>query len=81
MNIITNADVEKFLKLIKAGMQHGEKRELKNYTNASSYYDETSMAKEFYVSVQFSFNIDANIINSLFDKEDLDISNKVNDLL
>jgi len=80
MNIITTADVEKFLKLVKAGMNHGKRKELKNYTSASTY-DGTNVVKEYYVNVEFSFSVDREIIDSLFIDDDFDVSNKINDLM
>lgn len=80
MNIITTGDVEKFLKLVQAGIKHGKKKELKNYTSASTY-DGTNVVKEYYVAVEFSFVVDREIIESLFIEDDFDVSNKINDLL
>jgi len=80
MNIITNADVNKFLTLIKAGMKHGKKRELRNHTSGSTY-NGTNVVKEYFVSLEFSFFVDSGIIDELFAEDDFDVSNRVNDLL
>jgi hypothetical protein len=80
MNIITNADVKKFLTLVQAGMKHGKKRQLKNYTNGSAY-EGTNVVKEYYVSLELSFTVDREIIDNLFTEDDFDVSNQVNDLM
>jgi hypothetical protein len=81
MNIITNADVKKFLTLLKAGMKNGRKRELKNYTSATTPYDAAGAAKEYFVSLEFHFFIDGDILGSLFTEEDFDLTSKVDELL
>jgi hypothetical protein len=80
MNIITNADVKKFLTLVQAGLKNGKKRELKNYTSASTY-DGINVVKEYYVSLELSFTVDREIIDTLFAEDDFDVSNQVNDLM
>lgn len=80
MNIITNADVKKFLTLLKAGMQNGKQKSLKSYTDGSAY-DGTAVVKDYYVSLEFSFRVDREIIENLFAEDDFDLSNQVNDLM
>jgi hypothetical protein len=80
MNIITNADLKKFLTLVQAGMKHGKKRELNNYTSGLTY-DGTNVVKEYYVSLELSFTVDREIIDNLFAEDDFDVSNQVNDLI
>lgn len=80
MNVITKSDVDKFLTLLKAGMKHGRKKELKHYTNGSAY-DGTDVVKEYYVSIEFAFHIDREIMDEYFADEDFDVSKKVDELL
>lgn len=80
MNIITNADVKKFLTLVQAGIKTGKQKTLKNYTSGSTY-DGTNVVKDYYVSLEFSFHVDREIIDSLFAEDDFDLSNQVNDLM
>ncbi len=80
MNIITSADVDKFLKLMKAGMQHGREKELKDYTSATTYSG-TSVPKEYYVSLEFRFRVDREIIDSVFAEDDFDVKNQIDELL
>lgn len=70
MNIITNADVQKFLKLFKAGIDHGHKKELRNYTAVIN--DE-----KCFVSLEFSFNVDQALLDKIFKEEKIDISQYV----
>ena len=80
MTLITNADVKKFLKLVEVGMRNGKKRSLTNYTSATTY-DGTNVKKEYYVSLSFSYTVDAKDLDELFVDEDLDVSNQINDLM
>jgi hypothetical protein len=80
MNIITNADVKKFLTLVQAGIKHGKNRNLKNYTSGSTH-DGTNVVKEYYVSLELSFRVDREIIDNLFVEDDFDVSNQINDLM
>jgi len=80
MNIITQADVDKFLILAKAGFLKGQKKELKNYTSANCF-DGTNVPKNYYVSIEFSFTVDADVLDNLFNQESFDVSKKIEDLL
>lgn len=80
MNIITQSDVENFLKLLKAGLKHGREKNLRSY-NSGTTYDGTSVVKEYYVHLELSFRVDREIIDELFAEEDFDVSNQVDNLL
>jgi hypothetical protein len=80
MNIITSSDVDKFLKLLKAGLKDGRKKELKEYTSATTF-DGTSVVKEYYVSLEFRFMIDREFIDNMFIEDNFDVSSQVDDLL
>lgn len=62
MNIITNADVDKFIDLFKVGMQAGEQKDLK--ANASR------IGEKYYVSMKFKFEVDAAFIETAFTEEE-----------
>lgn len=80
MNIITNADVKKFLTLLQIGLESGRQKELKSYS-ATTNYDGINAVKDYYVHLEFSFRIDKEIIESLFIEDDFDTSNQIKDLL
>lgn len=80
MNITTTADVKKFLTLIKAGLKHGERRELSNYTSAT-HHEGTSVVKSYYCSLELRFTVDAAIIDELFAEDDIDAQNQVDELM
>lgn len=80
MNIITKGDVEKFLKLVKAGLKHGKSKEMRNYT-ASSNFDGTHIAKEYYVNIELSFKIEPEILEKLFAEDDFDLQKSIDDLM
>jgi len=80
MNIITSQDVKNFITLLQAGLKHGRRKELKNYSSATPY-DSTNVIKEYYVNLEFSFIVDREIIDSFFAEDDFDLSNQVKDLL
>lgn len=80
MNIITNADMKKFLMLVQAGIKSGTKRELSNY-NSASCYDGTNIAKEYYVNVQFSFLIERDKLEEFFIEDDAGLSNQIKEMI
>jgi hypothetical protein len=82
MNIITIADIEKFLLLAKAGVKHGQKREMRIYDSVSKHACEgVHSPQEHYINLEFRFHIKSDIIDQLFVTEDLDTNNKIQDLL
>lgn len=67
MNIITNADVKKFIDLFKVGVQAGERQDMSIY---SSEGDEN----RYYAHLEFRFQVDAPIvITALADEEPLNL--------
>lgn len=80
MNIITNADVKKFLTLLQIGLESGRQKELKSYSAATNY-DRISAVKDYYVHLEFSFKVDREIIENAFVEEDFDTTSQINDLL
>lgn len=77
MNIITNADVKKFLTLLQTGLKNGKRKELKNYSCTASCGND----KDYYVHLEFSFYINKEIVEDTFIEDDFDTSNQINDLL
>lgn len=78
MNIVTKSDVNKFLKLVKLGLNHGTAKNLKNYSRATMV-DGTNIPKSYYVSLELSFNIDPEHLGQmLFDDS---IETEIDDLL
>lgn len=80
MNLITNADVKKFVTLLKAGLANGKRKELKVYTNGDSY-DGTDITKNYFVSLEFYFHIDPQIIEALFIEEDAGLTSQIDEML
>ena len=71
MNIVTKGDVKKFLHLLKVGLKSGSRKELKNYTSATTISG-TDIPKEYYVSLEFSFTIDPSEIEELIQEDSFD---------
>lgn len=65
-NIITKGDIKKFLVLLQAGLLHGYKKELKNY---SAKAIETG---GYYVSLEFRFHVNKPIIEDLLAEDAID---------
>lgn len=80
MNIITKSDVEKFVKLLRAGLINGKRKELTTYTSATTY-DGTEVVKEYYVSLEFKFLVDQDKVEEAFIEDDFNVNNQINDLL
>ncbi len=75
MDIITNADIKKFLTLVKAGLKDGMDKELEIKTNRNVYKD------EFHIKVEFSFKIDGCIIDELFVEDYYHLNTTTNALI
>lgn len=71
MNLITKSDVKKFIELLKGGLTSGTKKEMSVYTSASTY-DGTGVPKEYYVSIEFKFMCDPQMIEDIQNKDAFD---------
>lgn len=80
MQIITKADVDKFLKLVKAGLKDSTNKELNIYDSAI-VFDGTEVTKEHYVSLEFRFKVSREVIDRLFVEDSFDVSNEIDNLL
>jgi hypothetical protein len=71
MNIITNADVKKFIDLFKVGVQDGERKDM-------SIYSSDVGDGKYYVALDFKFQVNAPIIETaLIDNEPLDLNKMI----
>ncbi len=73
MNIVTKSDKKKFIALLKAGLKNGTSQELKIYSSARKY-ESMDVVKDYYVSLEFKFDIDVEhideiVFNDLTDNE------------
>jgi len=71
MNLVTKADIKRFLQLLEIGLKEGKKVELKNYTSADTH-DGTNIAKSYYVSIEFCFHCATESIGALVDSDAVD---------
>jgi len=78
MNIITKSDIKKFTRLLKAGLKKGTRKEMKNYSSATML-DGTDVVTGYYVSLEFSFMVDASEIDDILNEDMLD--NEIDELL
>lgn len=78
MNIITRADIKKFIKLMKAGITEGKQKEMKIYSSASNY-DGTNVPKEWFCNIEFSFRLAPEIIDAIVEEESVD--DEIKDML
>ena len=74
-NLITTGDVDKFCKLLKAGLKDGASKELENYTSSAFKKGYT------YVSLNFKFTIQDELLNKIFNNDSFDISEQIKNLL
>lgn len=81
MNIITIADIEKFITLTKAGIASGKGREMRIYTAASDIINGTNVPQNYFISLEFRFTLTADTVDKIFATQDPDIDSKVKDLL
>ena len=64
--------------LLKAGLKEGTSKELKTHSSAHKL-DGTNIAMDYYVHLEFSFRIKADVINDIVSEDFL--SNEIDDLL
>jgi len=62
MNIVTKADIAKFKKLLKTGLESGRNKNMTVYSNTSFDKDKD----EYYISLEFKFYADSDVINEKF---------------
>jgi hypothetical protein len=71
MNLVTKADIKRFLQLLEIGLKEGKIEECRNFV-CSNKHDGTDVIKEWFVSLDFTFKCSPEAIHDIVDSDSVD---------